>query len=146
MKSLNHFDSTVWSRFLDFVFPDERNLSREDVQAELRRLRLDVQPSLEKLSRILQHARELEDARVALAAAKKKRFALLERLTGIETPSGSVIRETLKKMIGERLAGPEQAVYARRLENASSDEDLKSLLEDIARLQAFSEESEDDGS
>jgi hypothetical protein len=146
MKSMNHFDSTVWSRFLDFVFPDERSLSREEVQAELKRLRVDVHPSLEKLSRILQQARESEGARGALVAAKKRRSSLLARLIGIEAASGSAIRETLKEMIVERLAGPEQAVYARKLENAASDEDLRSLLDDISRLQAFSEEAEDDAS
>ena len=52
------------------------------------------------------------------------------------------IREALKRMIAERLTGPQQAVYARKLEAAASDDDLKTLLEDITRLETFSEDLE----
>ena len=102
-----------------------------------------MRPSLAKLRRVLNRVRESHKARVALDSARKKRPSVVAKLTKIETPSGPNLRETLKKIIAERFAGSKQAVYARKLESAASDEDLRSILEDISRLEAFSEDSED---
>jgi hypothetical protein len=143
MKNINDFDDRVWGLFFDFVFTDERNLTRVQVQAELRQQGIDLRDAQAKLASALRHARETQEARATLEHAKQRRICLLERLTGIQAPSGPAIRATLKKMVSERLSGPQQAVYARKLESAASDEDLKSLLEDISRLDAFAEDSED---
>ncbi len=143
MKSMNHFADSVWSRFFDFVFPYERDLTRKQIEAELMQSGVDMRPSLAKLGRVLNQAHRSHEARKSLESARKKRSSLLAKLIGIQAPSGSVIRETLKGMITERLAGSQQAVYARKLESAASDDDLRSLLEDISRLEAFSEDSED---
>ena len=143
MTNMRDFDDRVWGRFFDFVFPDERDLTRDQVQAELRRQGIDMRQPTAKLAYVLKRARESQDARAALEAARRRRPSLLARLTGVEAPSGPIIRETLRRMITERLAGPQQAVYARKLESAASDADLKSLLEDISRLEAFSEDSAD---
>ncbi len=144
MSPMNHFGDRVWSRFFDFVFPDESALSREQVQAELKRAGIDMGPSLAKLGRFLEQARESKKARAALESARKKRPSLVARLTGIEVPSGPAIREVLARLIAQRFTGPQQAVYARKLQSAASDEDLRSLLEDISRLDAFSEDPDND--
>lgn len=142
MKNISNFDDRVWSRFFDFVFPDERNLTRDQIQADLRQQGIDLREVRAKLASALRHARESQEARATLEQAKQRRVSLLEKLTDIQTPPGSAIRATLRKMITERLSGPQQAVYARKLESAASDEDLKSLLEDISRLDAFAEDSD----
>ena len=142
MKNMNHFGDRAWNRFFDFVFPDERNLGRQGVQAELKRLGIDMGPSLAKLSRMLEQTRESQDARAALESARKERPSLLARLSGIGALSGPEIRETLQRMIAERFTGTTQTAYARKLEGAASDEDLRSLLEDVSRLEAFSEGSD----
>jgi hypothetical protein len=146
MKTFDGFDECVWSRFFDFVFPDEETMTRAEVQAELRRLGVDLRPSLGKLRQALGHVHDSRDARAALESARKKRLSLLVKLTGIEAPPSATIRETLKRMIHKRLGGPMQAVYARKLEKAASDEDLRSLLEDISRLQTFAEDHDNDES
>jgi len=143
MKNISDFDERVWSRFFDFVFPDEKNLTRDQVQAELRQQGIDLRPARAKLASALKHARESQEARASLENAKQRRVSLLAKLTGIRAPSGPTIRETLERMIAERLSGPQQGVYARKLESVASDEDLKSLLEDLSRLDAFTEDSED---
>lgn len=137
MKVFDDFDKPVWDRFFDFIFPDEEAMTRAEVQAELRQLGIDIRPSLTKLRQALQTAQESEDAMAAMESAKRRRTSVLAKLTGIEAPSHDAIRETLKKMISDRLTGPTQAVYARKLDKAASDEDLRSLLEDISRLQTF---------
>jgi lambda repressor-like predicted transcriptional regulator len=143
MTTMRNFDDRVWGRFFDFVFPDESNLTRDQIQAELRKQGIDMRQPAAKLAFVLKRTQESQVARAALEAARKRRPSLIARLTGVEVPSGPAIRETLKRMITERLAGPQQAVYARKLESAASDADLNSLLEDISRLEAFSEDSAD---
>jgi len=143
MKSINEYDDHVWSRFFDFVFPDERDLTQEQVQADLRDSGVDMRPALSKLQRMLQRDRESRDARAALESARKSRSSILAKLMGFDVPPGPVIREKIKDMIRNRLTGTQQAVYARKLEDVASDEDLKSLLEDFSRLEALSEGAED---
>lgn len=143
MKTISEYDDRVWSRFFDFVFPDEQELAREQVQAELRDSGVDMRPTLAKLQGMLRNIRESEDARAALESARKSRPSVVARLMGFKVPSGPVIREKLKDMIRNRLTGHQQAVYARKLEDAASDEDLRSLLEDLSRLEALSEDGED---
>lgn len=143
MKSINEYDDCVWSSFFDFVFPYERDLTREQVQADLRDSGVDMRPALSKLQRMLQRNRESQDARAALESARKSRPSIVAKLMGLSVSPGPVIREKLKDMIRNRLTGTQQAVYARKLEDAASDEDLKSLLEDLSRLEALSEGAED---
>ena len=55
---MKEYDDHVWNRFVDFVFPQERNLTREQVQAELREQGIDISPSITRLASILKQARE----------------------------------------------------------------------------------------
>ncbi len=143
MKSINEYDNRVWNAFFDFVFPDDRDLTRAQVQTELRNSGVDMRPALKKLQGILRMAHEAETGREALEAAAESRASVMEKLARFKAPEGPSIREKLRSMIADRLQGSMQAVYARKLEDAASDEDLKSLLEDIARLDALAEDGED---
>jgi len=143
MTRIEDLGPEVWNRFFDFLFVDESELTREQVQDELKQLRVDLREPEQKLRRLLKRTRESREARLKLEAARKTREPLLAGLLDIHVPSAPDIRTKLMSIIKDRLKGPEQAVYARKLETASSDEDLKSLLEDISRLDAFSEESDD---
>ena len=143
MNNINELDDRVWSRFFDFVFTDERNLTRDQVREELRQQGIDLRETRAKLLSTLKNAREAQEARTTLEHAKQRRRIFLEKLTGIKLPAGSDVRATLKRMITDRLSGEQQAVYARKLENVSSDQDLRSLIEDISLLDAFAEDWED---
>jgi KaiC/GvpD/RAD55 family RecA-like ATPase len=146
MTKLDQLDVRVWNSFFDFIFCGTETMTREEVQAELRQLGIDVGPAIQKVQHALRRAREAQDARTALEEARLKRGSLLRKLTSIKAPSGSHIRNVLKAMISERFSAPQQEVYARKLEGAASDEDLRSLLEDIARLDALSKDQEDGNS
>ncbi len=69
MKSINKYDNRVWNAFFDFVFPDDRDLTRAQVQTDLRDSGIDMRPALKKLQGILRKAREAETGRAALEAA-----------------------------------------------------------------------------
>jgi hypothetical protein len=143
MGQARDYDDSVWERVFDFTFPDERDMTREQVQAELHRLGIDIRPAISKIHEALAHAREAREARETLEQAKKERLSTLAKLSGIEVPSFPEMRATLERMIREYFSGSQQTLYARKLERAASDEDLKSLLEDISRLKKLSDETGD---
>jgi hypothetical protein len=70
-KNISDFDERVWNRFFGFVFPDERDLPREQVQAELRQQGIDLRPARAKLASALKHARDSQEARAAFEHAKQ---------------------------------------------------------------------------
>lgn len=144
MKSISEYDDRVWSTFFDFVFPDDQQLTRKQVQAELRDSGIDMRPAITKLHGLLRKTREAKAGKAALEAAATARPSVMEKFASFKVPEAPSIREKLRSMIANRLQGPLQAVYARKLEEAASDEDLRSLLEDIACLDAFAEDEERD--
>ena len=143
MKNIEDYDEHVWERLFEFVFPDDKKLSRKEVQVELQKRGIDIRSAWDKIQMALEYSKEIECARVALESAKEKRSSILAKLKSVQIPSLPDIREEILKLIQERFAEPEQAVYCRKLETAASDEDLKTLLEDILRLDELSKDSDD---
>jgi len=135
-----NFDDVLCDKLFSFIYPDEKNMTDEEVQAELQRLNIDTMAAMDKISFALQQANEREKAQESLAIAKQKRPEILERLKNIRniTPTISGSREKLKQWIIEHFTGSRQTVLCRKLEK-TSDEDLKSLAEDILRLKDIDE-------
>ncbi len=135
---MNERDEVVWKRFFEFIMPpltDEMPIA--DVEAELARLGIDTKPAFARVKRALAAAK----ARADLKAASAKRLGLVEQISGIVAPQVEAVRENVRMMI-ERLNAPLQAAYYRKLEGAASDEDLRSLLDDLRRLDAMTEDGD----
>lgn len=128
----SNLDPALCDKLLSFIYPDESNMTDEEVKAELQRLKIDTRASMDKIRSALQGVNERSRAQESLAVAKLKRQKMLEMLKN-STFMISCGREELKQWITEHLSGSKQAVFCRRLEE-TSDEDLKSLAEDILRL------------
>lgn len=139
MSDLKRFSNATWDHFFDFVFADDRPLTRDEVKKELDRLGLNVTKAVNKVRQALQSAK----AREQLAAIRTKRLSLASQLREKIAPVGEALREQLQALINRRFQGAVQAAYFRRLEQMATDEDLQSLLEDIHRLEAFSEGTSD---
>ncbi len=139
------FDSGLFDRLFDFIYPDEECMSPEEVRAELRRLHIDIRPVMSQLEIKLNSLRQRQEAQQKLKSAKQQRPAVLERLEKIKFTTFPDARNELKKLINTLFGNAGAGAYARKLEDAASDDDLKSLIEDIQRLEAFSRE-ESDGS
>lgn len=128
-------DAIVWERFFEFIMPptsDDAPIA--DVEAELTRRGIDTKPAFAKVKRALAAVR----ARAELEAARAKRPGLVEQISSIVAPPIESVRENVRKKI-ERLTAPQQAAYYRKLEGAASDDDLRSLLDDLRRLDAMTE-------
>jgi len=141
-KSFEHFDSDLCDKLFDFIYPDVSSMTDKEVEAELHRLKIDIRPAWDKVQMALEHSKEAERARKDLESAKKKRPSTLAKLKSHKLPSIPIIREEMQKWIEDHFAGSEKAAYCRKLEGAS-DEDLKTLLEDLFLLEEFSKDSND---
>lgn len=139
-RGFEHFSNDLWDKLFDFIHPDESSMSDKEVEAELQRLEIDIRPAWNKIQMALNQEKEAERARTELESAKRKRPSILGRLKSVQIPSLPDIREQIQKLAEERLAAPEKAAYCRKLES-SSDEDLRTLLEDLSLLEEFSKDS-----
>lgn len=142
-KGFEDFNNDLCDKLFDFIYPDESSLSDKEVDAELQRLGIDIRPAWDKIQMALHHRKETESARTKLKSATKKRLSILTKLNNVQFPSIPCNREEIIKFIQKRFTQPDQAIYCRKLETAASDEDLKSLLEDILRLDELSKDSDD---
>lgn len=138
MADFTQFQEPVWDRFFDFVFACDEDLSRAEVQEELRRRGIDVTKAVNKVQQAVRTAK----ARSELDAARQSLPGILEKARRIRLPDVGAGLEELKRRIAEQFRGA-QAAFFRRLEDAESEEDLRSLLEDADLLDALSGEDDD---
>lgn len=137
---LQHYSDEVWDRFFDFVLACDKGLSRDEVQAELKRKGIDTAAAFARVKEAL----EAVKAREALAHAKIARSSSLAKLRPVKAAPGQSLRSTLQELIGQ-LTGQQQAAYFHKLEKAATDNDLQSLLEDLHHLENFNMGSEHGG-
>lgn len=52
MKTLQDYGDQTWDRFFDFIY-DNREMSDEEVERELREAGIDAKPALERLQRLI---------------------------------------------------------------------------------------------
>lgn len=129
MSDQPHSDQ-VWDRFFTLLYPCDETVTDEEVDADLNRLRIDMVPAFSRLrNMVLAHR-----AKEKLSTAKETRQALAGKIQDIFAPKLNDIREGIKKLIDRAFAGQEQLAYFHKLESAASEDDLRSLLDDLERL------------
>lgn len=122
----------LWDRLIDFAYNDE-HLTHDEVKEELRREGVDTAAALARIQRELRD----REARASLAAAGVRRKAALDKLRRAVTAPLDVATQELQEIIRQRVSGDQQLVYFRKLQQASSEQDLKSLAEDLSLLDDF---------
>jgi flagellar motility protein MotE (MotC chaperone) len=139
VADLKKYPDAVWDRFFDFAFAECASAPRAEIQQTLKKLGIDLTKAMSKVQQAIQTAK----AREELASAKAKRPGLLKTLASLASPVGIGLRDKLRGVINTRFGGSVQAAYFRKLEEAASEADLQSLLEDMARLEALEQEEGD---
>jgi glycerol-3-phosphate cytidylyltransferase-like family protein len=139
---MDKIDNITCNRLLSFVYPDESSMTDAEIQAELKRLRINTQPAMDKILFALQKEEKKEQAKASLESAKEKRLQMLQMIQGVSTAISGT-REGIREWIMKHLSGSEQALYCRKLEE-SSDEDLESLAEDIRCLEELDKHSDNE--
>lgn len=143
-NNLEHFDANLCENLFDFIYPDEKNMTRKEVQAELQRFNIDMRPAMAKLDMALNACYERQKAQAKLKTAREKRLTLLERFKQFKLPSLPEMKNGLQQIITQHLNTSQQPVYFRKLEEAASEQDLKTLLEDILLLKSFEQDSKNE--
>lgn len=139
-----NLDKVLCDKLLNFIYPDESNMTDEEIQAELQRLKIDMRPAIAKLNMALNFCNEKQKAQAKYKTAREKRLSLLEKFKQIKIPNLPVQRNVLQEMIAQLLNAPLKATYSRKLEEAASEQDLQSLLEDILRLESLDRDSKNE--
>ena len=139
-KNIENFDYKLCDKLFNFVYSDEENMSQEEVRAELQRLNIDTRSTFSKLQMALADFCEKQKAQELLKSASEKRVHFLKRFEQIKISNLPNFRSELQTLITKWFSGSQQAAYYRKLESAASDKDLKSLFEDIMRLDELSKE------
>lgn len=131
MAGLERFDNQVWDRFFDFVTPDVALMSTSELNAELLRGGIDPSRAITQVKRAL----EARDARAKLAHARESRATITKKVLDCALGPMKDARLLLHQMISTCAPQVQRGVLFRKLEEAASDEDVRSLLEDIQRLE-----------
>jgi len=141
MTNHDKYDNRAWEGLFEFIFPDEETMTRKELQSGLKEFGVDIRPAQVKLQLTLDAALEAKKAREQLEKAKRERPSIVKKLTDIELPSFSEVRNKIEE-IRRYLPGQMQTVYFRKLEDVASEKDLQALLEDISRLQKHLEDTD----
>jgi len=143
-KNLEHFDTDLCEKLFNFAYPDQKDMDRKDVQKELQRLNIDMRPVKAKLEMALNAYSQSQKARVELKTAREKRLSLLDKLKQVKIPNLPTLRKELQEIIAQHLNTTLQAAYFRKLEEAATEQDLQSLLEDMLLLESLDQDVEND--
>ena len=132
------YSPETWNKFLDLIGPDTDELTREEVQKQLRASGVDTAAILSRVRNTIQRHADRE----SLAQAAQKRDQLLRSQPSV-LDSVKKTRDALLDAI-RSLGNPGLAqVYMNRMEQAATDEDLQSLLEDLEQAKAVGNDPED---
>jgi len=142
MVNRNQFESyeqSVWDKVFEFITPSVGEVSRQEVQTELKRAGIDMRDAIHRVRLSL----EAVSARDSLAKARERRPDLITRVISITQEQVNNVREFVHNLIEKNVSNELKPVYFRKLESAATDQDLNSLLEDIRRLDAMDEDKAD---
>jgi hypothetical protein len=140
MSDLKKHTDDTWERFFEFVYSCDEGMTREEVQDDLKRLGVSVSKAVSRVQQALAAAKGKSD----LAAARAQRPGVVTQLRQLAAQVSGNLRERLKKVIADGTQGELQMAYFRKLESAATDDDLSSLLDDVSRLDALSEDPASD--
>ena len=129
-------DEGEWDALFDFLAEESVNMSEEEIRADLRSHRIDITAAVNRVKRAITAAQ----ARQALQDAPERRRRLLARLRNIAAQPLEDARDHLREILDTLGASAVQEVYFNRLEAAATDDDIRSLIEDLNALQIFDDE------
>ena len=139
MTTSNPANDAAWDAFFDFLAEESGKMSNDEIRAELRSHRINVEPTVDRIKLALQAVQ----AREALHKAPAKRTRLLGRLRELAVQPLEDARRDLRALLQKLGPEPIEQVYFNRLESAATDEDLQTLVEDLAAIELLDDEADD---
>jgi hypothetical protein len=137
MKNSKNKDIDMCCKFISFVFPDEDTCTEKEIDEELRKKNISLSTAFTKIKQSLDCQAQSQSAQEALITAQTQYKSILSRISESVVPAAINVRETIIDLIKQRFSGTQQAAYFHKLEQTTNENDLKSMLEDLQRLDTF---------
>jgi hypothetical protein len=140
MSDLQPHNNRMWDRFFDLLYACDETVSDAEVDADLQRAKIDMRPAYGRLHLMI----EQKKAQALLAKAREDRTSILEKLREVVAPKVDDLRQGVKDLIDRLFAGPELLAHHHKLEKAATEDDLKSLMDDLSKLAALRKQQDKD--
>ncbi len=134
MKDPTRPDCEVWDRFIELIYPINESFDEEQIDKDLERHGINVDSALVRMNSMVERFQVKKN----LAEAGEKRATLSEKVRDIIAPPLENLRSGIKELVND-LSEQKQLAYFHKLEEAASEEDLQSLMDDIRKLDALDE-------
>lgn len=131
----------LWDEFFSFLERGDTPATGAEADAELRRLGVDLGAAQKRVLNAAKRAR----AKAELAAAKARAEGVQSRMNTIPASPVTMSRDRIKLLIAARCDEPAQRAYFRKLDESSSDDDLRAILADLDCLKLIAEDHADGG-
>jgi hypothetical protein len=138
MTDLKRHSQRVWDRFFELLSSCNESATDAEIDADFKRFGIKMESANRKLHRMVAQHR----ARSQFVAAKSNRVAVIDRLRNVVAPRVDNIRASINDLIDRAVSVPSRSAYFHKLEKAASEQDLQSLLDDLQKLDAFTEHDE----
>lgn len=132
-------ENDVWDRFLSLLYPCDDSVTIEEIDEDLERAGIDFESAYQRVQKMIATQR----ARAKLASARVTRESMGSRIRDVIAPKVENLRESVRNMIGRAGTEEQQMAYFHKLQEAATEEDLQSLFDDLEKLSALREMSDD---
>ncbi len=139
MNTPEKFRPQDWDALFDALAEETTGLNPDEIRANLKAHQIDVSPAVGRVSKAIESAR----AMALLRAASVRRQTMAARLDQLRQATARPLEEA-KRRITEVLAQYRRdavpQAYFNRLQQASTEEDIRSLVEDLEAIDLLGEE------
>lgn len=142
MTTPEKFHPQDWDALFDALAEETTSLTPEEIRTNLKAHQIDVSPAVGRVTKAIEAAR----ARASLQAASARRQTIAVRFEQLRQAAVRPLEEA-KRRISEVLdqyrrdAVPQ--AYFNRLQEATTEEDIRSLVEDLEGLNLLREDGDD---
>jgi hypothetical protein len=133
MSDLKRYGNQVWDRLFELLYACDESITDAEVDADLQRAGIDVRPTIRRVQHLIEQAK----ARMQLARAAATRASMIDKIRDVVVPKVDDLRAGVKNLIDRVFTGSAQVAHYQKLETAATEEDLKTLLEDLTKLAAM---------
>lgn len=141
MSDLRPHDNQIWDRLFDLLYACDETVTDDEVDADLQQAGIDMTSAFRRLHEMIEQKR----AREQFARAPQVRATMLAKLRKVVGSKVNDPRAGVREFIDRVFSGPEQVAHYHKLEKAATDEDLQSLLDDLAMLARLRETEDTNG-
>lgn len=130
----------VWDQFVDLIYSGNDDFDdMAYVESELEKFGVDTDSAVTRMRRLV----EKHAANQRLVNAGDRLKKLTEAVSDVVAPPIADLRKKVRSLINVQ-NGSKQLAYFHQLEDAATEDDLTSLLDDLEKLSALEELTKDE--